>query len=95
MTLFSILGPMWGGITCLMSRVVGMRVSVEAFEPHPDIFKKLVSNASKNSTVAENVVQLHEVALSEHVGRTTLVETGCCQRWPRINRRGKARFHHS
>ena len=68
------IGANVGGITCLMSRVVGMGGSVEAFEPHPDIFKKLTSNVARNSKVAENVVRLHEIALSEQAGRTTLVE---------------------
>jgi len=62
-----------GYMTSLMAAIVGKYGSVESFEPHPDLYAKLLSNANRWSAQgAECTVSMAPVALSSHDGLATL-----------------------
>jgi FkbM family methyltransferase len=68
------IGANIGQMTSLMSRVSGPLGQVHAFEPHPDLFRELQSNADlwrKPGTMAP--IACHPSAASDRVGEAELV----------------------
>lgn len=62
-----------GYMTVLAARAAGPQGSVTAFEPHPDLFRILRSNAAETTKQPSAVITLRNVALGETSGRATLV----------------------
>ena len=63
-----------GGITYLLARLVGLRGTVDAFEPHPVVHQRLQRNRSVNLGDLAGQVFLHEVAVGSGSGQVTLME---------------------
>lgn len=76
-----------GGITYLLARLVGLRGTVDAFEPHPVVHQRLQRNRSVNLGDSAGHVFLHEVAVGSGAGRVTLMED------PRAASDGQASLH--
>lgn len=62
-----------GYMTMLAARAAGPQGSVVAFEPHPDLFRILQSNAEQAVKQPNAPIKLRNVALGETAGRATLV----------------------
>jgi FkbM family methyltransferase len=62
-----------GYMTVLAARAAGPQGSVTAFEPHPELFGVLRSNAEEAAKGSSAAITLRNVALGETSGRATLV----------------------
>lgn len=62
-----------GYMTVLAARAAGPQGSVTAFEPHPELFRILRSNADETAKRPSAPITLRNVALGETAGRATLV----------------------